>query len=199
MNNISEFFLNNFSDCVWLVVILFAMIPTLESKIAIPLALNKSIWGAHALSPISALLLAFIGSIIPCYLVILFVRGIRKKTTFFLHSKFLQKYAIKGAQIERKNNFHKYMSLAAFVSVPIPLTGVWSGSLISGFSNLNIHFSFVSISIGAFVSAGAITLLCCLFDNSISSIFILSLIIIITYLLFDLILSYIKPRKKSGV
>ncbi|MBQ8908927.1 MAG: small multi-drug export protein [Clostridia bacterium] len=198
MNGITEFLSNNFSSCVWLVVIIVAMIPTLESKIAIPLGMNTAIWGGHALSPFSAFVFAFIGNIIPCYIVMLLVRKIKQHTTMVLHSKFFQKYAIKGAQIERKNNFSKYLALAGFVSVPIPLTGVWTGSLIGGISNLNIHYSFASIVAGAFVSAGIITILCALFSNSISYIFIFSLTIIIVFMFIDLIVGIIKTRKKSG-
>ncbi|MBQ8443966.1 MAG: small multi-drug export protein [Clostridia bacterium] len=199
MNSIIEFFADNFSSCIWLAVILVAMIPTLESKIAIPLGMNTAIWGNCALSPFSAFLCAFVGSIIPCYVIMILTRKLKKHTAIILHSRFFQKYAIKGAQIEGKNDFHKYMALTGFVAVPIPLTGVWAGSLISGLSNLKLHYSFISITIGAFISAGTIALLCHLFSNSISYIFMLSLAIIIIFLFIDLLLNMLKSRKKSGV
>ena len=195
MNGIIDFFAHNFESCVWLAVLIVAMIPTLESKIAIPLAMNSAIWGANAISPISAFLLAFLGSILPCYFAMLLSRRIKKHTALVLHSKFLQKYAIRGAQMENQGELKKYVALAGFVSIPLPLTGVWSGSLIGGLSNLKIHYCFLSIAVGAFISAGAITLLCSLFNNSISAIFMISLILINIFMLIDLISHYIKPQK----
>ena len=90
------------------------------------------------------------------------------------------------------------MSLIAFVAIPIPLTGVWSGSLIAGLSNLNIHYAFLSIAIGALSSCAVITSLCYTFKNSLSYIIIVALVIIIVFLFADLLLSQIKHRKKSG-
>lgn len=198
MDSMIEFFSNNFSDCVWIAAIIIAMIPTLESKIAIPFAMNSAIWGANALNPLHAMLVGFVGSILPCFFAMFVAKKIKSKTSLVLHSRFFQKYAVKGAKIEQGSQLKKYMKLAAFVSIPLPLTGVWSGSLIAGLSNLNTQKSAISIAIGALVSAAAITLLCCAFNNSISSIFMISLLIIILFMIVDLVLSYIKPRKKSG-
>lgn len=197
MESITSFFANNFDSCVWLAVMLVAVIPTLESKISVPLAMNSAIWGAGALSPISALLISFLGTILPSYLVIFIGRKIKKHTSLMLHSKFFQKYAIKSVKINRQASLKKYFMLATFVAVPIPLTGVWSGSLIAGLSDLNPHYSFIAIAIGSLISTSAITLLCTVFTNSITTIFMLTLIIIIAFLLIDLISSYIKPKKKE--
>lgn len=84
MDFLIDFFSNKFSGCVWLITILVSMCPTLESKIAIPLALNTSIWGSSALSPWLALLLSFIGSILPYYIIVFIIRKIKSKTTGFL-------------------------------------------------------------------------------------------------------------------
>lgn len=196
--NLIEFFTSNFENCVWLAIILVALCPTLEGKIAIPLAMNVSIWGNNALSPILALLLSFLGAIIPCYPIILLTRNLKNKTTGFLSSNFLQKYYYKSNKIENKSStFKKYLFLTGFVAVPLPLTGVWSGSLIAGLTNLNIHYSCLSIMIGTIISNIAITILCSIFTNSITYILIISLIIIISFLFIDLILSFIKIKKRN--
>lgn len=198
MDFVVDFFVDNFQNCIWLVAILIAMCPTLESKIAIPLAMNTSIWGANALSPFVSFLLAFLGSIIPSYLIMLIARKLKSKTTGFISSKLFHKYTIKGSSIESKQSeIKKYLALAGFVAVPLPLTGVWTGSLIAGFTNLNLNYSFLAIAIGGAISAGAITLLCSIFTNSISYIFMISIIIVIAFLFIDLFWSMFKRKKKS--
>ena len=83
MNFIVEFLSENFINCVWLAVLLVAMCPTLESKIAIPLAMNTAIWGNNAFSATSAFLLSCIGSILPCYVIMLASRKIKNKANRF--------------------------------------------------------------------------------------------------------------------
>ncbi len=200
MENLIDFFLNNFENCVWLAIMIISLCPSLESKIAIPFAMNTDIWGDKAFSPIMALILSFIGSLLPCFLIMILARKLKKKTSGFVCSKFLNRYFSKSSQIDQKaNNFVKYLSLTGFVAIPLPLTGVWASSLIAGFTNLEFKYSFLSIAIGNFISASAITLLCTLFTNSISYILIISLIIIIIFFLFDLFISMFKNFKKATV
>ena len=197
MDFIIDFFSDHFSNCVWLAVLLISMCPTLESKISIPLAMNSTIWGSNSLSPILAFLISFIGSIIPYYIIVLIIRKIKSKTTGFVTSRFLQKYNSKSIRVNnQKSNFKKYLALTAFVAVPLPLTGVWTGSLIAGLTNLNIHYAFIAISIGAFISSLTITILCTIFSNSITYILMFSLLIIIIFLFIDLLLSFTKSKQK---
>ncbi len=197
MNFISQFFADNFMNCVWLAVLIVAFLPALESKISIPLAMNTAIWGSNAMSAGSAFLLSFLGSILPCYVIILLVRKLKGKTTGFVSSSFFRKYNYKSITIQNKQStFKKYLALAGLVALPVPLTGVWTGSLIAGISNLNINYSFLSIVIGGAISAGAITLLCSVFENSISYIFMISLVIIVVFMLAELAISGIKKTTK---
>ena len=192
-----DFLKNNFEDCIWLAVILVSMCPLLESKIAIPLAMNTTIWGSGAFHPLTALLIAFLGNIIPCYAILLISRKMKNKTAGFLTSKFINKYSKKSFAIENKySNLKKYLALTGFVAVPLPLTGIWSGSLIAGLTNLNLNYSFLSIISGAFISASAITLLCTLFSNSTMEILMVSIIIIIAFLIIDLLFSFKTKLKK---
>lgn len=195
MNFILDFFTENFYNCVWLLVVIVAICPTLESKIAIPLAMNTALWGTNALSPFFALILSFLGSLLPSYIIMFIVRKIKSRTSGFIINKYLKKYISKSKNLENhKNNFLKYFMLTAFISVPLPLTGVWAGSLIAGLSNLNINYCFISITIGSLISATAITILCTLYENSITYILMISLVIIILFMFIDLFISLLKPK-----
>ncbi len=194
-----DFLSNNFQDCIWLAILLVALCPTLESKIAVPLAMNSAIWGEGAYTPILAFLISSLGALLPSIIIMFLARKIKKKTTGFVSSKFLNKYVNKSVIIEkRKSNFSKYMALAALVSVPLPLTGVWSGSLIAGLSSLDLKYAFIAIAIGNLISTAAITLLCTLFSNSIMYILIISLVIIILYLTIDMFIGLLKRKKESN-
>lgn len=197
MDWLIDFFSQNFSSCIWLAVILVALIPTLESKIAIPFAMNTAIWGYSALPAWQAFLFAFIGSILPCLPCMLLARKIRRHTAGFVTDTFTKRYNVKTSLIEKqKSNFKKYFTLMSFVALPLPLTGVWTGSFVAGLSKLNFKQSFLSICIGALISCGIITLLCVYFENSIGYVLFVSLALVVIVLLFDLVGGLIKPLFK---
>ena len=192
MENIASFFCEIFSTNAWLAVMIASMIPTLETKISLPLGLNYAIWGSSTLSPFSALIFAFLGSLIPSYFVMIIGRKIKKHTSFYLHSKFFQKYAVKGASLNTKASFRRYIALSLFVAIPVPLTGVWSGSLIAGLSNLKLSYAFLSIAIGSFISTCIIALLCTIFNNSLTILLMIILTLIIIFLVIEFSLSRLK-------
>ena len=196
-----DFFVDNFSSCVFLAVILMALIPTIESKIAIPFGLSYAIWGEATLSPVVAFLCAYVGSMIPCIFIIIIIRKLKNKTSGFVCDKFLSKaenkYSKRLEKLSSKSKtFYKLSTLALFVAVPLPLTGVYTGSLIAGLSNLKIYQAFIAIAVGEFISCLAITLLCVLFEDSTFLILIASLIILAVFLIFDLIFMLVKNKRK---
>ncbi len=197
MDFIFDFFAENFSSCIWLATILVALIPTLESKIAIPFAMNPAFWGEAALPAWQAFLFSYIGAMLPCFLVILLTKKIKSKTCGFVVEKINNRYAKKLQAVENKSsNFKKYLMLTTFVALPLPLTGVWSGSVIAGLTNLDTKKCILTIAIGAFISCLIVTLLCVYFSNSITLILIISFAMILLFLLGELILSLIKRHKK---
>ena len=196
-----DFFVDNFSSCVFLAVILMALIPTIESKIAIPFGLSYAIWGEATLSPVVAFLCAYVGSMIPCIFIIIIIRKLKSKTSGFVCDKFLSKaenrYSKRLEKLSSKSKtFYKLSTLALFVAVPLPLTGVYTGSLIAGLSNLKIYQAFITIAVGEFISCLAITLLCVLFEDSTFLILIASLIILAIFIVFDLIFMFVKNKRK---
>ncbi len=198
MKTILDFFANNFETCIWLAVILVALIPTLESKIAIPFAMSTLVWGANALPAWQAFLFAFIGSMLPAYFALLIGRVFRKHTTGFVSEKIKKRYHSKAMKLEgSSSSFKKYAILCSFVALPIPLTGVWTGSLIAGMSSLKKGWSMLAITIGAIISSGLITLLCTVFESSITYILLASLIVIIAFLALDIFINIIRSSLKN--
>lgn len=193
MNWFYEMFIENFQGCIWLACMLLAMIPALEAKIAIPFAMNPAFWGSNALPAWQSCIFAFIGSILPSLAIIYITRFCKSKTSGFLVNS--KKFSAKAKQIDNKtSNFKKYLTLCGFVAIPLPLTGVWTGSLVAGISNLSIWKSMIAIIIGSAISCSIMTLICVFFSNSVGTILIISLCLIILFLAVDLFITMFKKK-----
>ena len=198
-----EFFACTFSNCVPLAVLIVSVIPTIESKIAIPFGMSEQIFGANALSPWLACLTAFAGGLIPIFLVMFVARKIKNKTTGFVCDKFLKFTKVKTQKYFEKFNtkttvFKKCLYLCGFVAIPLPLTGVYTGSLIAGLSNLKLWQGFLSVAIGELLTCIGMTIICSLFENSAFYIFIMSLIFVGAVLLVNLVIFLAKKIRNKN-
>lgn len=79
MDAILIFFSKIFSNLSWLATLFVAMLPIAEAKVAIPFGMSQEIWGNGALSPVWAAILGFIGSMIPAFFVIPFLKPVFNK------------------------------------------------------------------------------------------------------------------------
>ena len=194
-----EFFVDNLSPA--LVILIVSAIPLFESKVAIPLGLSVQIWGGETLSPSVVFLLALVGSVLPSLIIILISRWIKNRTCGFIFDKFVEKvqkkYNKNFEKIANNNSvFRKCLMLATFVAIPLPLTGVYSGSLIAGFTNLKIWHSFLSIFAGAVVSCLIVLLLSTIIENSAFCVLLISLIIVAIFVAINLLIA-LKSRIKK--
>lgn len=197
-----QLFVENFSNYPILAVLLVSMTPTLESKIAIPLALASNIWGKQTLSPILAVTISCLGSLIPAIVIIPTIRLIKKKACGLVLDKFISKieskYKNNVNKLKNKNDvFKKCVQLATFVAIPLPLTGVYSASIIAGLIDIKFVYAFLAISIGEVMSASIILLLCLFFENSTFYILIASLILVFVYIGINVLANLLKNSKKK--
>lgn len=195
----ANFFADYFAESVVLAVLLLAMFPMVESKIAIPFALSTLLWGKNTLSPASAYFVALFGSMVPVVFIMLAVRFIKSRTSGFVQERFLQKFLDRHKKSLEKlksenTTLRKCVSLAAFVAVPLPLTGVWTGAIVAGMANLKFWQGFLSVLMGDMISCGIVLLLCLVFENSAFYIFLISIILIAVLLLVDLSTRIIKRK-----
>lgn len=138
-----------------LVVIIVAALPILELRGAIPIAINL-----FNLPWYYAFLLAFVGNLLPIPLILLFLSSILQVLN---RIGFLKRwlnwffdYTRRRSKIVER---YKRIGLMLFVAIPLPVTGAWTGSLISVLSGLNFKYSFLSISLGVFVAGVIVTCL----------------------------------------
>lgn len=188
-----------------LATIFISMIPIVELRGAIPFGSSKEIWGDSALSVFEATVYSVIGSIISAVIIILLLIPIfnfLKKTKVFkrLVESFEEKFKKQSDKIEneaeqKKNkNLKKWLGVMAFVAIPLPLTGVWTGSAVAVFLQMGFLKSFTSISVGALI-AGCIMMLVSktLGDNALV-IFYAFAAIFVVLITFYLIKAFIKKK-----
>ncbi len=191
-----EAFASFFADNIWLAVIIIAMIPALEGRIAIPFALSSTLLGLNTLPWYWALICAFIGSIIPALPVIFLTRKIKNRFfTGFVQEKYNSKINKLSSQ---SSNLKKLIWLGAFVAIPLPMTGVWSGSLIAGLTKLSPWQSFIAIAIGSLIACSIILLICLFFQGSELIVLLASLIILALFAIYEVIRLIINKTKKKS-
>lgn len=134
-----------------LIVLLTAILPILEVRGAIPIALfkfNFPLW--------KAFLIGVIGNTLPCIPLILFLNLFEK---FVEKKKFLNKIfnffklrALKNRKIVEK---YEIFGIYIFVSVPLPFTGAWTGCLLAYLLQTPPFKTFLAIFFGI-ITAGII-------------------------------------------
>ncbi|MFA5576188.1 MAG: small multi-drug export protein [Tissierellaceae bacterium] len=126
-----------------LTVILTAALPVIELRGAIPIGISLG------LGPIHSFALSFMGSMIPVPFILLLVRPIFR---FLRNSRFLGKpvnnLISKSMRKSRQIQRYKYLGLFIFVALPIPGTGVWTGSIIAAFMDMRLKWALPAIFLG---------------------------------------------------
>ena len=131
------------------------MVPLIEQRGAIPVGTI----GYH-INPFLVFAVSLLGSAVPAPFVYLFFNKIlawMKKIRFFdKFTNFVDKKIQKGAKsMEGKTE----AGLIIFVGIPLPTTGLWTGSAIAAFLGLDFKKSMFCVFVGGIISAVIITLL----------------------------------------
>lgn len=132
---------------VELTVMLTAALPVIELRGAIPVGISLG------LSPIHSLILSFIGSMIPVPIILFTIRPVfnyLKKTKMFKNLV----HRLTKKSLNKSSNIKKYgvWGLILFVAIPIPGTGVWSGSLAAALLNMRFKLAFPAIFVGNMIA-----------------------------------------------
>ena len=137
----------------WLQVFFLSAVPLIEMKGAIPLGIN-----VYNINPIAVFLISFLGSLLPVPFVLIFFNKIfiwLGKYKFF--SGF---YNLIDRKITKnKSKFEKFeeIALITFIAIPLPTTGVWTGTAIAAFLKLDFKRSVMCAVVGSFICGLIIT------------------------------------------
>jgi len=140
-------------------VFIGAMLPIIELRGAIPVGIG------FGMDPLSALLIGLAGSMLPMPLLFFAIRPVfrllMRKPFFHKHlSRLIDKTMAKSERIQR----YEFWGLVIFVAVPLPGTGVWTGTLAAVLLDLRFKRALPAIFLGdlgagiivSLISAGAI-------------------------------------------
>ena len=138
----------------YLSVFFVSMVPLIELRAAVPIAIGMG------LDTMTSIAVCAVGNMVPVPIIYLFARkfllwGLDKPyiggICRFFHDK--------GEQAGRKlaqgrfGRFGMVVALTAFVGVPIPGTGAWTGTLGASFLDLGLKKTVASVSTGVLIAA----------------------------------------------
>lgn len=128
-------------------VLLLAMVPLIELKGAIPVGISLG------LSTLDSFFLSYVGSCLPVPLILLLVRPVLAHLGTYSKLKGLvEKITHKNSVNTRKIKRYGSLGLFLFVAVPLPGTGVWSGSLAAAMLNLPMKKALPIICFGNLIA-----------------------------------------------
>lgn len=138
-----------------LIVLIISMIPLIELRGAIPVAVGMNL----GLSKWLVLIIAIIGNILPVPIIYLFARKVIKWGSQVKWRPFkklcdfcLKKGEKAGHNLLAKARCGVYWALFLFVAIPLPGTGAWTGTLAASILNLDFKKTMVAIVAGVLVA-----------------------------------------------
>lgn len=199
---IINFFENTIRNDV-LTLIVIAVIPIIELRGSIPVgvAMGMPLW--------ESFLWAWLGSSLVCPILLLILRPVldwMKKTKWFrslalaVEGTFrsrADKVVKESERNDPKKMKKKMIGVYAFVAVPLPLTGVWTGTAVAAFLDMPFWKALVSVLLGNLTAGAIVTTLTYFFKDYVDIILTVFLIIVLVVLLFYIVMVVIKMRRNK--
>ncbi|MCY6957531.1 COG2426 family protein [Clostridium brassicae] len=142
-------------------IFLWSAVPIIEQRGAIPLGILK-----YNMSPQIVFLVSFLGSMLPVPFILLMFNKI---FSLMQRYKFFSKITGFIEKKINKNSVHlekyKEIGLITFIGIPLPTTGVWTGSAVAAFLKLDFKKSIFCAAVGALISATLLTFACMFFPS----------------------------------
>lgn len=141
----------------WLSVILLSALPVTELRASLPVAVLS-----YGLSPMQAMLFALIGNTIPLMLIFLLLTPLlawAKQHSPVIHH--LMENHLRKLEIRHGQKYHRWgaLFLFVFVAIPLPGSGVWTGSVLAVLFGMKPRLAVPAIVLGMVGSALIVLLL----------------------------------------
>ncbi|MCR5627991.1 MAG: small multi-drug export protein [Lachnospiraceae bacterium] len=136
----------------YLWVIFISMVPLIELRGALPVAIGLGIDLPVAFA------ICIIGNMIPVPFIFLFARkvlewGKDKKIIGRFFTFCLEKGEKGGRKLEEKAGRGLYWALLLFVGIPLPGTGAWTGTLAASILDMDFKKSVVAVLLGVLLAS----------------------------------------------
>ena len=187
-------FLSSITDSPYLTTFLISMFPLIELKGAIPVgtALGLNLWQTAGLAYFGSTVIC-----IPIFFLLIPVFNLLKRWKFI--ARIIQKienvFKEKAAKVAEKSGDSQNTAVTKmlawgvfiFVAIPLPLTGIWTGTAIAVFLGLRFKDAILPLALGNLTAGGIITLLTFLFKDYVEYIilgmFAFAIIMLIVFIL----------------
>lgn len=130
------------------------MLPAVELRGAVPVGV------ALGMSLGEAFLISYLGSLLPVIPLVCLIKPLVKAATrsrrWYCFGRWLERRSLRRSQRLRH---YRAFGLFLLVAVPLPGTGVWTGSMIAGLLGFPLHTALTSIAAGNLVAGLIITFL----------------------------------------
>lgn len=209
---LKDLFVAIFGTNSWLATIIISMIPIVELRGAIPFGSAISFWGEYALPVWKSFLFSVLGSSLVCVILTFLFWPIfkwLKKTKLFkkladaIENKLNRSSKNINDKVQAESNVKKtwwikWLGVFVFVAIPLPLTGVWTGTCIALFVGLNKRDTMSSVILGNLI-AGIIMMIISYFfaDNTMIVLWIF-LALVGVFILFFAIRALVKKLLKKS-
>ena len=136
----------------YLLVFLISMVPLIELRGALPIALGMG------LPAIPAYITCIIGNMLPVPIIYFFARkvliwGADKKVIGKFFTFCLEKGEKAGKKlVSATGRGGLFIALMLFVGIPLPGTGAWTGALGASFLNMGFKSTVASVSLGVLMA-----------------------------------------------
>ena len=135
----------------FLIVFLVSMVPLIELRGAIPIAVGMG------LPLLPAYIVAVIGNMVPVPFIYLFARkllewGKDKPVIGKFFTFCLEKGASGGEKLKEKAGRGLFWALLLFVGIPIPGTGAWTGTLAASLLDIGFKKSVIAVMLGVLLA-----------------------------------------------
>ena len=134
------------------IIFIISMVPLIELRGAIPIGI------LFGLAPLNVFLLTYFASLIPAPFIIIFIDKIFKFLDRFKFFNKLNQKIIRRTESKHSGKVENYGLLGLFiiVAIPLPGTGVWSGSLAASLFKFTFWKALIVIALGNLIAALAI-------------------------------------------
>jgi uncharacterized membrane protein len=195
-----------------LATFIISMIPIVELRGAIPFGSAVSFWGENALLLWQSFLVSLAGSSLVCViLTFLFwplFNWLKKTKGFKKLAEFIERKLksnskniddkTKQEKDKKRATALKMLGVFGFVAVPLPLTGVWTGTCLALFIGLNKKQTLSMVLTGNLCAGLIMLLISYFFKDNTSIVFYAFFAIVILFVLFEVVKSLIKKHKAKG-
>lgn len=139
-----------------LTVFLLSMVPVLELRAALPLALlyyDMPVW--------SACLVTVVGNLLPVPFLVVWGRRVLEWLASYEKLGRPFRWILRLGE-KKVSKMHKvlFVGLMLFVAVPLPGTGAWTGSLAAITLNLKLKKAFPPIALGVVIACAVVAAAC---------------------------------------